>query len=410
MDSFRQQHFLPLRSVACCASSTLSPRRSLFGADSQQVADINESRGRSPMRRSDEVTQMRRPSPSRVPSPFLTAFDSHRRMEDLVNSPRRRVGSRSPSPLRRSPGREGPSHSSSIADPSTAVDAKILFVARQFHEHFMPGAGQRALQVVAKFAKWMHLADGERDVLSIALSRCQHFMSNVEALLRDAVSRQLQLQRATVNFAFLRWSECSDLCARLKQVLSHRMSGASHTWKSSGDVPVAVLCADGRVASPIRHGRSLRTTPTSKSRRPSLPSYQSIAARWQRASADSVAEVRPFLVTSWRSAADEAHLRKLHELERQLLRSIAAATGDSSSADHQNPIITPEDLATLQCIRDSFTALHGMQDGEATFLMWLGGLPPRSLAAIERTLLNSQQDNRGDRRRSPSPPALTGGL
>ncbi|CUG89333.1 Hypothetical protein, putative, partial [Bodo saltans] len=255
-----------------------------------------------------------------------------------------------------------------LEDRSVSTD--LLTAAKQFRDIFLPSTGKRAMNAITLFQQSLHLPDGDREILLTSMNRCQHFMSEVEGLLRCSVDTNVSLDKSVVHFAYLRWGEAHELCRGVKKVLQHRHSGVtmyfpdaaagggggvggavvvpSVVQRRGGISPARAVMSRGVGDHHHRHGRRgspHAATPTSFRRlcAHALPTFESIASRWSPRRGSTPRRIHHHhhhtnmtdnsnigeYVGSWRSAVDELRERELRETEKNLLQRLLALPADT---------------------------------------------------------------------------------
>jgi hypothetical protein len=323
-------------------------------------------------------------------------------------------------------------------DRSVATD--LLNASKQFRDIFLPSTGKRAVNVMSLFHQSLHLPDADREILLTTMNRCQHFMSEVEGLLRSSVDNQVALDRSVVHFSYLRWGEAHELCRGVKKVLQHRHSGVtmyfpdgapcssgggaavvvpSVVQRRGGVSPARAVMSRGTNSAGERRGGQ-NATPTSFRRlcAHALPTFESIASRWAPKFSMSPRRVgyhhhqhaapsgKPDDNSgSWRSAVDELREKELRETEYrlfQLLLSLPAETPEEMVTLKQRQKLTVLDdcMALLHRIQNLLAELNragnsGDDDGDenAAFLMWLTTVSPKLLVKIEGILIVNHQSD-----------------
>lgn len=290
---------------------------------------------------------------------------------------------------------------------AAALDDELLRVARQCKDSLLPGIGRQALVVVTRYDRNRFVQESDRHILVTAMIRSHSFMCNVENIIRRAVANDVNLDRAAVNYSFLRWSECNDIAQRCKLALTAMQHGSCEASSESLMPYPSCVSASGSVhCFTPRRSKHCAPLPTPRSRPSGVPNYSSIAARWRRSN-EAVVHADSFTdgegAASWRSAAEHRRGLELKRLQSQISTGLSdtAKGGSDSPSDACSPRRDVH-ASMIYRVKDLLMEIEGPDIGEASFLLWLGTHSPAALLKIERLLVDSDA-NEANGEGSPTP-------
>ena len=225
-------------------------------------------------------------------------------------------------------------------------EGRLLALLREYDHRILKPWGARVHDIHNRFVKLNFVSAEEESFLQRAHSRNVSFMSNIEAILRDAVAENVGLDASVTRQAYGLWTDGNSMNERIDSLL--------RTANKPSAVTVAAVTG---IESSLPRGRA--PTPTQRTVSPSARRAPSPKPR-------SLDQVRPL---PKKVPPKEVPASALEELERGERRRMLEGI-DSLS---KRAALTASDLLWAQSI---FDRLYGVE-GAAKFQEWCMELTKR---------------------------------